>query len=232
MNIFRISADLLHLASFFILIFKMKATKSCKGISFKTQLMYTLVFTCRYLDLFHVLGMMITFNFAHITGLTLYNTFMKILFLAASYYIVYLMRTELKSTSDDARDTFVLWHILAPCAVLALIFNAQFTILEILWTFSIYLEAVAVMPQLMLLIETGEADSLSSHYMFAVGGYRALYLVNWVYRYATEPYYSNWIAWIAGFVQTALFGDFFYYYFVKIMSGDAALKLPTTAGEV
>ena len=205
----------------------MKSTSSCKGISFKSQVLYAVVFTCRYLDLFHVLGLIVSFNFAHISGLMLYNTVMKILFLAASYYILYLMKTEYRNSSDEARDRFVLWYVLAPCAVLALVFNAQFTVLEILWTFSIYLEAVAVMPQLMLLVDTGEADSLSSHYMFAVGGYRALYVCNWIYRFATEPYYSNWIAWIAGFVQTALYADFAYHYVIKILSGESSLKLPT-----
>ena len=49
--------------------------------------------------------------------------------------------------------------------------------------------------------------------MFSLlGGYRALYLLNWIYRYSTEPGYSQWIVWISGLVQTLLYCDFFYYY--------------------
>lgn len=33
--------------------------------------------------------------------------------------------------------------------------------------------------------------------------------------YMTEKAYRNWISWIAGTVQTALYIDFFYYYAVR-----------------
>jgi hypothetical protein len=54
---------------------------------------------------------------------------------------------------------------------------------QVLWAFSIYLEAVAILPQLFLVAKTGEAENITSHYLFALGSYRALYLANWVYRY-------------------------------------------------
>ena len=53
MNLFRLLGDLSHLASIFILIHKILTSRSCRGISFKTQLMYTIVFVTRYLDLLH-----------------------------------------------------------------------------------------------------------------------------------------------------------------------------------
>ena len=58
--------------------------------------------------------------------------------------------------------------------------------MEILWTFSIYLESVAILPQLFMVQKTGEAESITSHYLFALGIYRALYILNWVYRYYVE----------------------------------------------
>lgn len=81
-----------------------------------------------------------------------------------------------------------------------------------MWAFSIYLEAVAIFPQLVMLQTTGDVDTITYDYMFTLGGYRALYLINWIYRLATEPEYSEWIVWIAGLVQTGLYCDFFYYY--------------------
>ncbi len=65
----------------------------------------------------------------------------------------------------------------------------------------------------------GFVDTLSSHYVFALGGYRALYLLNWIYRLATEKHYSNWIVWIAGLVQTGIYCDFFWYYFKAQVEG-------------
>lgn len=62
--------------------------------------------------------------------------------------------------------------------------------------------------------KTGEAESITSHYLFALGSYRALYLVNWVYRYYLEGYYDL-IAVVSGCVQTILYCDFFYLYITK-----------------
>ena len=99
-----------------------------------------------------------------------------------------------------------------------LIFNQVHTfhlfLLQILWTFSIYLESVAIMPQLYMISKTGEAETITSHYLFALGSYRALYIVNWVFRYLMEEFY-DWIAIVAGCVQTALYCDFFYLYITK-----------------
>lgn len=87
-------------------------------------------------------------------------------------------------------------------------------LLQILWTFSIYLESVAILPQLFMVSKTGEAESITSHYLFALGMYRALYLFNWIYRYWAEDHYDL-IAIIAGIVQTVLYCDFFYLYITK-----------------
>ena len=76
--------------------------------------------------------------------------------------------------------------MVAPAAVLALVLNHEFSVMEVLWTFSIYLESVAILPQLFMVSKTGEAESITSHYLFALGMYRALYILNWVYRYYFE----------------------------------------------
>lgn len=83
-----------------------------------------------------------------------------------------------------------------------------------MWTFSIYLESVAILPQLFMVSKTGEAESITSHYLFALGSYRGLYILNWVYRYITEEHYDL-IAIVAGVVQTVLYCDFFYLYITK-----------------
>ena len=70
--------------------------------------------------------------------------------------------------------------------LLALIFNYEFSVTEILWTFSIYLESVAIFPQLFMLQRTGEAETITTHYLAALGIYRALYIPNWIYRYVTS----------------------------------------------
>lgn len=71
--------------------------------------------------------------------------------------------------------------LIVPAAGLACLVNHKFVPVEILWTFSIYLESVAILPQLFMISKTGEAESITSHYLFAQGMYRAFYIANWIY---------------------------------------------------
>mmetsp|Transcript_899 Transcript_899/g.3270 ORF Transcript_899/g.3270 Transcript_899/m.3270 type:complete len:198 (-) Transcript_899:402-995(-) len=187
MNIFRLAGDMTHLASIVMLLLKIHATRSCAGISLKTQELYALVFMTRYLDLF--------FSF-----ISVYNTVMKIVFLVTAFTIIWYMRGHrvVSQTYDKDQDTFRYIFLVGPAFVLALLINHEFVLTEILWTFSIYLEAVAILPQLVLLQRTKNVDNLTGNYVFALGAYRALYLVNWVYRYFTEPGYRQWIVWVSG----------------------------------
>jgi len=90
---------------------------------------------------------------------------------------------------------------------------------QFLWTISIYLEAVAIVPQLIVLQRYREVENLTGHYVFLLGAYRALYIVNWVYRSYHETYYKhNWVVYICGIVQTCLYVDFFYYYVLRLVN--------------
>ena len=80
-------------------------------------------------------------------------------------------------------DTIRLDLLLGIPAVLALLFHVHFTVDEVLWSYSIFLESVAILPQMFLLQRTGEAETITTHYIFALGAYRALYILNWIYRY-------------------------------------------------
>jgi hypothetical protein len=65
--------------------------------------------------------------------------------------------------------------------------------MQIAWQMSIYLEALAILPQLTLLMRTENIDNLTTNYVALLGAYRGLYLLNWVYRWATEPNYYHWL---------------------------------------
>ncbi|GCC20469.1 ER lumen protein-retaining receptor 3 [Chiloscyllium punctatum] len=213
MNAFRLSGDLSHLLAILILLGKMWKSKSCAGISGKSQLLFALVFTTRYLDLFT-------------TFISVYNTTMKIIFLLCIYVTVYLIYIKYSSTFDRENDTFRVEFVLVPVAGLSFLVNHDYTPLEILWTFSIYLESVAILPQLFMITKTGEAETITTHYLFFLGLYRALYLANWIWRYHTERFFDQ-IAVVAGVVQTIFYCDFFYLYVTKVLKGkNLSLPLP------
>ncbi|CAI5445529.1 unnamed protein product [Caenorhabditis angaria] len=212
MNIFRMAADMSHLLAIFILLGKIWKSRSCSGISARSQILFAIVFTARYLDLFT-------------TYISLYNTIMKITFLAATYATIYLMFFKFRSTYMKESDVFRIELILIPAAVLALLINHEFAPFELLWTFSIYLEAVAILPQLFMLQATGSAEVITAHYLFALGSYRGLYILNWIYRYYTESFFDPIVV-VAGVVQTVLYADFFYLYVTRVVQVNKAMELP------
>lgn len=65
-----------------------------------------------------------------------------------------------------------------------------------------------------MISKTGEAETITTHYLFCLGLYRALYLFNWIWRYYFEGFFDM-IAIVAGVVQTVLYCDFFYLYVTK-----------------
>ncbi|KAG2410298.1 ER lumen protein-retaining receptor A HDEL receptor [Vigna angularis] len=241
MNIFRLAGDMTHLLSILVLLLKIYATKSCSGISRKTQELYAIVFMARYLDLFT-------------DFISVYNILMKLIFIASSLAIVWCMRFHpvVRRSYDRELDTFRYFFLVGASFALALVWHDKFTLQECLlawigfllvtltqascsvfelwgftvfWAFSIYLEAVAILPQLVLLQRSGNVDNLTGQYVFFLGAYRAFYILNWIYRYLTEPRFTRWIAGISGVVQTALYADFFYYYFIS-WKNNSKLKLP------
>ncbi|KAF5394390.1 ER lumen protein-retaining receptor [Paragonimus heterotremus] len=194
MNIFRFFGDASHFVAIIILLLKIWKTRSCSGLSGRSQIAFALVFTTRYLDLFT-------------TFVSLYNSCAKIIFIATSYATVYLMYKKFRATYDSNHDTFRLEFLLIPCAILALLVNERFTFLE-----------------LFLISKTAEAETITSHYLFALGSYRALYILNWVYRYVVENH-LDMIAVVAGIVQTLLYCDFFYLYVTRVVKGKS-LAMP------
>lgn len=199
MNIFRFVGDLLHLVSILLLLRKILATGSCAGISLKSIILYEIVFCTRYLDLF--------FSF-----ISFYLTGMKLFYIISTGAIIYLITKQYSATYDREHDNFKLYFLIIPCAILALLINDEFTLFEILWAFSIYLEAVAIFPQLLLLQRTGEVETLTADYVGTLGAYRFFYILNWIYRWYTGDFTFEWFVYLAGIVQTILFADFFYYY--------------------
>jgi ER lumen protein retaining receptor len=189
----------------------------------RTHELFLLVFVTRYLDLFF-------------TFYSIYNSVMKVLYIASTASIIYTIRFQepIKSTYDKAQDTFLHWRFaVAPCAVIALtthlIGGPKLDMVELLWTFSIYLESIAILPQLIVLQRYREVENLTGNYIFFMGAYRALYIVNWIYRAHTEKGYKHhWVVYFCGVVQTLLYADFFYYY-LKSKSKGGRFTLPTKA---
>lgn len=216
-NIFRLAGDFSHVASFAFLLFRLQSAGNCAGISLKTQEFYLILFMCRYIDVFT--------NF-----ISMYNTVMKLLFIATTAYIVYLMRVPLRATyTPEPEGTKLSMFLVPACMFLALVLNdhnvsdSYFACFQsFLWAFSIYLEAVAIVPQMALLRRKKVVENLTANYIVALGLYRAMYLVNWAYRWCVDPIsgIEFMIKVAAGLVQTGLYVHFFQIYWNSKKSGN------------
>jgi len=137
-----------------------------------------MVFCIRYMDLFMYF-------------ISLYNTLMKIFFISATAFIIYLMRFQknIKTVSADAsprktynqmEDNFPHLKVLVPAAlVLTLIVNSGFSMWEFMWSYSLWLESLAFIPQIYLLTKMGQVENITSHYVACLGLYRFFYILNW-----------------------------------------------------
>mmetsp|Transcript_26120 Transcript_26120/g.65837 ORF Transcript_26120/g.65837 Transcript_26120/m.65837 type:complete len:218 (+) Transcript_26120:197-850(+) len=214
MNIFRFCGDMLHLASILLLLWKIHKNKSCVGVSCRMQEMYLLVFCLRYLDLLYEF-------------ISLYNSCMKIFFIISTGYLIYLMRYKppVNQTYDRTVDSFKYeLYFVGPALLLGVLTCEEYSITEILWSSSIFLEAVSITPQLVLLAKMREVENLTSHFVAAMGLYRAFYILNWIYKYLVDQTFDP-VAILGGVVQTVLYCDFFYYYAMSKWYGNR-LVLP------
>lgn len=207
-GVFRVAADLSHLAAKCILIFSIHHNRSAEGVSLITQGMYALVFLTRYTDLFKEF-------FA-------WNYFFKVFYILSSFYTIGIMRFVYPRT----REREVAWKLaalvlggslaLSPFAMLILDPKDDWAFREWLWVFSQILESVCVLPQLLLLRQTTVPTVITSLYIVFLGSYRGLYLVNWILgEFDVNAKKPNAVSVIFGIIQTALYADFAWVYWTR-----------------
>lgn len=218
-QIFRYAGDISHLSSKAILMFAIHHNRSAEGswplsprleeapltllvgVSLITQILYAVVFCTRYIDIFYET---IRWNF-----------FFKIFYISSSLYIIAIMQWVFPRT----REREISWKIgagilggsllLSPFVML--IFEKWWSFSQWLWDFSEILEAVCVLPQLVLLRQTSVPTVINSFYLVTLGLYRLLYVLNWIWRGLDPTSRSpNAVSVIFGVIQTALFVDFFW----------------------
>lgn len=209
-NIFRYLGDLSHLLSIILLLTHMLRKKKCYGISLKTQILYLIVFLTRY-------------SFG-ILDPPLYNIIFKIFYIISTLLTIILMTTVLNSTRDKRHDTFNIFFLIIICIPLGFFTSSSTDIEDILWYYSLWLEAFAALPQLFLFRRTQRLDVIKNDYIFFLGMYKLLYICNWI-RKAIVKNKTDYIVWTTGIIQTLLYADFIYYYIMAFTNG-SKFKLP------
>lgn len=219
-NIFRYVGDYLHLFGIVVLLATIGKNQSVAGISRSTQFLYFLVFVTRYLDLFD-------------HSQTAYLVFFKLTYISTSI-IVLILFSKFDKTYQRLNDTCNLSVFLIPCMVAAIILTNEYTVLEVLWTFSEFIEAFAMVPQYIFCYrEKGTRDWGADLYVICLGSYRVFYAINWIYKKIQMPNYSDIQSWIGGIIEILLFVDFLNYRFTgNSMLRSMVLTVDTKINEV
>ena len=226
LHVWRMLGDGMHALSvlMFLVIVGVKGNGS--GISLKSQVLYLLVFMSRYLDLFT-------------TFYSWYNTLMKVFFLGCTVTMIsILVNVEpARSTYSMAQDSCNHWNLVIGSAVFAMIIHLvgsgvvdikggsgqefevhleHYSWLSYLWTFSVCLEPLAMVPQLYIFFKNRLLNRDIRLAIFFMGVYRIFYLCFWVFRARVvsqaPDQRHHLLLYFSGGMQVLVYFDFFVYH--------------------
>merc|ERR1711935_143575 len=107
---------------------------------------------------------------------------------------------------------------------------------DVAWTYAMYLESVALMPQLFMFQKqaSGVVELLTAHFVAALGFGRVMEFFFWIYSYhelanSSGSKLPGYLALFAQFMQLVLMLDFFWYYYLAVKNA-TPLVLPSNTG--
>lgn len=150
----------------------------------------------------------------------LWNFMFKIFYISTSVYILALLRLYPRSRERERAwklGGIILGAsaVLAPFVTMAAKKSGTPKFSAILVVCSLILEAFCVLPQLLLLRETRVPTVIDSYYLLALGGYRLLYIFNWIERWVGDDVNPEAVPVIFGIIQTLFYLDFAWVYYTR-----------------
>jgi ER lumen protein retaining receptor len=224
---------------FGILIVKMFKTQKATGVSAKTLQLYMITFACRLFSILRHEGYLPYDK----SGDWLYHVieFLSLGFTGAALFFTMSM---FKSSYQKEFDKFGEMHVppgmgaiylVVPCFLVACFVHPglnQDFLSDVSWTFAMYLETAALVPQLYMFQKqtNGVVELLTAHFVAALGFGRILEFVFWLYSYHELAHKSGsnmagYMALFAQFSQILLMLDFFWYYYQAVKNA-TPLVLP------
>lgn len=228
---------------FGILNFKIFTSKRATGISAKSLQLYVIVFFFRLSSIVRHEGYLpydksgdwlyhlIEFGSLSFSGSALYTTLV-------------LYKESYQPESDrfgelNVPPGFGAVYLGGPIYLIACLIHPSLNsdwFSDVAWTYSMYLESAALIPQLYMFQKqkNGVVELLTAHFVAALGFGRILEFSFWIYSYhelstSSGSSLPGYLALLAQFIQLVLMIDFFWYYF-KAVKNATPLVLPSHAG--
>ena len=227
-SFFLVLSSLIQTCAFIIILVKVTNYQTCSGLSANTLICYAILLFARLTSTLFYPGYLPSDD----SGSWLYQL-SDISSLLICCLLLYLIYFKYRETSDLLQDGKIPFYFLViPCYVLALIFKSSLNnnvFCDINWAFSMYLEALAIFPQILLFSnKKGQIESFTSHYVALCGLSRLFSLIFWWDTYeelVTEDlYFGKSIGYFiigSQILQLIIMADYYYLYFKSILKGQA-----------
>ncbi|KAL7288685.1 putative ER lumen protein-retaining receptor C28H8.4 [Trichogramma pretiosum] len=205
----------LQLVAMFLLLIKILTTCDCTGISGRTQALLALSFTSRFLDA--------PYEFEEHRPIFV----VKSMFVTLSYSTLLLIYYVWRSTYQRDLDTFRWELATGACMTLALLSSTQYwdSLVTIMWYFSVYIEAVAIFPQIQLSQKTKYIGRSLFAYVGLFACYRFFYIVHWIYLYLVMGQLSDPFLMVAGTAQ-CIFTSAYFVWMIKAFNSQYHSEYP------
>ena len=227
-SFFLVLSSLVQTCAFIIILLKVTNYQSCSGLSANTLICYAILLFARLTSTLFYPGYLPSDS----SGSWLYQL-SDITSLLICILLIYLIYIKYRETSDIMSDGKVPFYVLAITSyILAIIFRSSLNnnaFCDINWAFSMYLEAFAIFPQILLFtIKKGQIESFTSHYVALCGLSRLFSLIFWYDTYeelfTDQVYFGRYVGYFiigSQILQLIIMADYYYLYFKSILKGQA-----------
>jgi len=205
--------------AFFLLMHKMRVQKSAEGVSSKMLQVYCLVF------IFRLSSTMVKNGYLPMdaTGDWAYQA-CDITSLFLVFQALFMVHKRFKTTYQEDLDTLPVGKMVLPAMVLAVFLHGDLNhspLFDTVWTISMNLDTIAMLPQLWMFVKKGgSVDKMASHFVALVFFSRCL---TWSFWYTGFPELAptdggfNKIGWLLMTMHTLQLlcsADFMMHYFI------------------
>lgn len=216
---------------FGLLRLKIRKQGSAQGISSRSLQLYAVMYISRLYSTLQFNGYLPVDR----SGDWFYQ-FIEVCALMLVLSLLYTIHAKHDRSYEKSMDTCVIHWFLILAFVISYLVHPHLNnrkVPDIAWTNALYLEALAMVPQLWMLVKKGgEVESLASHYIACVFVSRLLMLTFWFNSYVElQPRGSELNLPGLGVIgaqllQVVIFADFMYHY-VQSIRTNSLLVLPT-----
>ena len=223
-------SSLTQMFAFIIVVIKVYTFQNSSGLSINTLICYALLLSARLFTNLLFSGYLPSDN----SGDWFYQL-TEFISLLSVLLLIFLTLNTYKETSDYMNDKVHYYYLAIPSFILSCIVHTSlngFLPTDITWCFSMYLEAVAIFPQIQLfIVKKGQIETYTSHYVALCGLSRFLSLIFWWDTYPelnTDE--ANSISLFCGYcgyfiiasqvLQLLIMVDYYYLYFKSLFKGE------------